>query len=147
MKMPPEILTFLLRGGHLDVEERKAKGLWPNERLRYSEVLDHLAAVIEHEEWFPRMMQPVDPFLDAIAPRRKGLAEISPTRRFELVDGTSRQFWEIRRFVNTVAVRAGRIGTCGQSSSREFATLEAAEEERKNLIQKRMAKGYKKARQ
>ena len=62
MKMPPEVLTFLLRGGHLNVEERKAKGLWPNERLRYSEVLDHLAAVIEHEEWFPRMMQPDDAF-------------------------------------------------------------------------------------
>jgi len=56
VKMPPEILTFLLRGGHLNVEERKAKGLWPNERLKYSEVLDHLAGVIENEEWFPRMM-------------------------------------------------------------------------------------------
>jgi hypothetical protein len=56
MKMPPDILTFLLRGGHLNVEERQAKGLWPNERLQYSEVLDHLANVIQQEEWFPRMM-------------------------------------------------------------------------------------------
>jgi hypothetical protein len=48
--MPPEILTFLLRGGHLNVEERKVKGLWPNERLRYSEVLDHLARIIEQEQ-------------------------------------------------------------------------------------------------
>jgi hypothetical protein len=54
--MPPAILTFLLRGGHLNVEERKEKGLWPSERLRYSEVVDHLASVIENEEWFPRMM-------------------------------------------------------------------------------------------
>lgn len=72
MKMPPETLTFLLRGGHLNVEERKAKGLWPNERLRYSEVLDHLAVVIEHEEWFPRMMQADDLFLDAITVQRVG---------------------------------------------------------------------------
>ncbi len=56
MKMPPDILTFLLRGGHLSVEERKEKGLWPNERLRYSEVLDHLSALIEREEWFPRIL-------------------------------------------------------------------------------------------
>lgn len=56
MKMPPDILTFLLRGGHLNVDERKEKGLWPNERLRYSEVLDHLATVLELEEWFPRVM-------------------------------------------------------------------------------------------
>jgi len=54
--MPPDILTSLLRGGHLSVEERKAKGLWPNERLQYSEVLDHLAAVIAQEKWFPQMM-------------------------------------------------------------------------------------------
>ena len=72
MKMPPELLTFLLRGGHLNVEERKAKGLWPNERLSYSEVLDHLAAVIEREEWFPRMMQPNDVFLDYITIQRVG---------------------------------------------------------------------------
>ena len=54
--MPPSILTFLLRGGHLNVEERKAKGLWPNEHLRYSEVLDHLVRIIQSEEWFPRKM-------------------------------------------------------------------------------------------
>ena len=54
MKMPPDILTMLLRGGHLNVEERKAKGLWPNEILRYSEVRDHLSAIIKKEEWFPR---------------------------------------------------------------------------------------------
>jgi hypothetical protein len=56
MKMPPDILTFLLRCGHLNVEERKAKGFWTNESLRYSDVLDHLAGLIQTEEWFPRMM-------------------------------------------------------------------------------------------
>ena len=56
MEMPPDILTFLLRGGHLNVDERKAKGLWPNERLRYGDVLDHLATLVGDEEWFPRKM-------------------------------------------------------------------------------------------
>src|SRR5258707_2274111 len=56
MKMPPDILTFLLRGGHLNVEERKAKGLWPNERLRYPDVLNHLSVVVQQEEWFPKTM-------------------------------------------------------------------------------------------
>ena len=54
--MPPDILTFLLRGGHLNVEERKARGLWPNETLRYSEVLGHLTEVINQEDWFPKSM-------------------------------------------------------------------------------------------
>jgi hypothetical protein len=61
VKMSPDVLTFLLRGGHLNVDERKAKGLWPNELLSYSEVLDHLAAVIEKEEWFPRVMPKHEP--------------------------------------------------------------------------------------
>ncbi len=56
MNMSPDILTFLLRGGHLNVEERKARGLWPNEQLRYSEVLDHLVSIIQSAEWFPRRM-------------------------------------------------------------------------------------------
>ena len=54
--MPPDILTFLLRGGHLNVDERKAKGLWPNERLSYSEVVEHLSSLLEQEIWFPRIM-------------------------------------------------------------------------------------------
>jgi hypothetical protein len=54
--MPPDVLTFLLRGGHLSVAERKEKGLWPNEQLQYSEVLDHLVAILERGEWFPRGM-------------------------------------------------------------------------------------------
>ena len=40
----------------MNVEECKAKGLWPNEKLRYSEVLNHLVSVIKREEWFPRKM-------------------------------------------------------------------------------------------
>ncbi|MDD2272169.1 MAG: hypothetical protein PHP95_10860 [Desulfuromonadaceae bacterium] len=54
--MPKEILTLLLRGKHINVEERKASGLWPNETLLYPEVLEHLATVIQREEWFPRRM-------------------------------------------------------------------------------------------
>ncbi|MEI8379595.1 MAG: hypothetical protein WCJ09_05675 [Planctomycetota bacterium] len=57
--MPPDILTFLLRGGHLNVEERKEQGLWPNERLLYAEVLDHLVRLIQTEEWFPERMPEV----------------------------------------------------------------------------------------
>src|SRR5262245_5706283 len=54
MKMPPEVLTRLLAGGHLNVDERKALGLWPMETLRYDEIVKHLAAVLESQEWFPQ---------------------------------------------------------------------------------------------
>jgi hypothetical protein len=54
MNMPPEILTRLLAGEHFNVEERKALGLWPSETLRYSEVVEHLAKVLESKDWFPQ---------------------------------------------------------------------------------------------
>jgi hypothetical protein len=40
----------------LSVAERKEKGLWPDERLHYSEVLDHLVTILNCEEWFPQAM-------------------------------------------------------------------------------------------
>lgn len=57
MKMPPEILTRVLAGEHLNVEERKALGLWPPDTLRYGEVVDHLAEVLASQEWFPRGLE------------------------------------------------------------------------------------------
>jgi hypothetical protein len=54
MKMPSEILTWLLEGEHFNVEERKALGPWPLETLNYHDLLEHLSKVIENREWFPR---------------------------------------------------------------------------------------------
>ena len=54
MNLPPEILTALLRGEHIDVERREALGLRPEETLRYADVVAHLAGVISRSEWFPR---------------------------------------------------------------------------------------------
>jgi hypothetical protein len=58
MKMPPEILTRLLLGERFDIEQRRSLGLWPSETLRYSELLDHLSARLEAQEWFPRPPAP-----------------------------------------------------------------------------------------
>jgi hypothetical protein len=54
MKMPPEILTALLRGEHLGAEQREELGLLPEEALRYRDVVAHLAGVISRYDWFPR---------------------------------------------------------------------------------------------
>lgn len=51
--MDSDTLTFLLKGGHLNMEERREKGIWPHRPLTYGEVLEHLAGVIEKEKWFP----------------------------------------------------------------------------------------------
>jgi hypothetical protein len=63
MKMPPEILTRLLKGEHFNVEQRNALGLWPCETLAYNEVAAHLARLLESDEWFPQT--PPTPIQDA----------------------------------------------------------------------------------
>ena len=57
--MDSETLTFLLRGGHLNMPERIKRGLWPHPPLKYSEVVRHLARVLESEKWFPHEWKPV----------------------------------------------------------------------------------------
>ena len=68
MKMPPDILTRLLRGENFDVEQRRALGLWPGETLRYSEIRDRLSELLQVQEWFPQMPVPSE----AIYVHRRG---------------------------------------------------------------------------
>jgi len=59
--MDSETLTFLLRGGHLSMPERIERGLWPHPALKFSDVVRHLAQVLESETWFPREWKPAIP--------------------------------------------------------------------------------------
>jgi hypothetical protein len=54
VNLPPDILTALLRGEHIDGERREALGLRTDETLRYADVVAHLAGVVSRSEWFPR---------------------------------------------------------------------------------------------
>jgi hypothetical protein len=47
------MLTFLLRGGHMNMPDRIARGLWPHPPLKYRDLLEHLSAILEREDWFP----------------------------------------------------------------------------------------------
>jgi hypothetical protein len=51
--MDAESLTHLLSGGHYSVPERIARGIWPHEPLRFEDLVEHLAQVIQTREWFP----------------------------------------------------------------------------------------------
>jgi hypothetical protein len=59
--MDSETLTFLLRGGHLNVPERIQRGLWPHPPIPFSEVVRRLVEILEAEKWFPTEWQPVRP--------------------------------------------------------------------------------------
>ena len=64
------------------------------------------------------------------------------TRRFALVAGTSAKFWEVSVTGATVHVRFGRIGSAGQSQSKEFADAPTAGAHAQRLIAQKLAKGY-----
>jgi hypothetical protein len=56
--MDEESLTMLLRGGHINMPERIARGLWPHPPLSFSEVLAHLIKLLNQDRWFPREWRP-----------------------------------------------------------------------------------------
>ena len=63
-------------------------------------------------------------------------------RYFEFVEGSSSKFWEIAQNDQTVTVRFGRIGTNGQTQTKEFADAAAATKHAEKLIKEKTAKGY-----
>ena len=84
-------------------------------------------------------------------PRRRPASDARPAssaaRRFELVEGSSSKFWEIARDGRAVTVRYGRIGTDGQSKTKEFADEDAARRHAEGLIEEKVAKGYRERRE
>jgi len=63
-------------------------------------------------------------------------------RRFELVEGTSSKFWEVELADSSVTVRFGRIGTNGQTKTKDFASPAAAKKEYDSLVTEKTGKGY-----
>ncbi len=52
--MDDDTLTLLLRGGHLTLEERTRRGLWPHPPLRIRELARIVARRVREDGWFPR---------------------------------------------------------------------------------------------
>lgn len=66
----------------------------------------------------------------------------SDTRRFEYKDEKSSKFWEISVAGNGFTVRYGKIGTDGQTQTKEFADAAAAEKHAQKMIAEKTGKGY-----
>lgn len=73
-------------------------------------------------------------------PRPAGSA--GALRRFELVDGKSNKYWEISTSGAEQTVHFGRIGTEGQSKTKNFGSAEEAEGDAARLIREKLRKGY-----
>lgn len=69
-----------------------------------------------------------------------------PHWRFELADRTSKVFWEIGRSNTSVTEHFGKIGSPGEIKRHELATQDAAKVRLKELVNEKLAEGYKKVR-
>jgi predicted DNA-binding WGR domain protein len=63
-------------------------------------------------------------------------------RHFEFAEGNSSKFWEIELSGDTVTTWWGRIGTSGQSKSKQFADATKAKAEYDKLVSEKTGKGY-----
>ncbi len=66
----------------------------------------------------------------------------SDKRRFEFVDDKSNKYWEIQLHGKSFTVCWGRIGTAGQTQTKDFATDDKAQHEYQKLIDEKLKKGY-----
>ena len=71
-----------------------------------------------------------------------GAADSSDKRRFEFVDGKSNKYWEIQLHGKSFTVCWGRIGTAGQTQTKDFATDDKAQHEYQKLVDDTLTKGY-----
>jgi predicted DNA-binding WGR domain protein len=64
------------------------------------------------------------------------------SRRFEFVRGSSSKFYEVVVRNCAVTTTFGRIGTAGQTQTKQFANQAAAQKHADNVIGQKLAKGY-----
>jgi predicted DNA-binding WGR domain protein len=63
-------------------------------------------------------------------------------RTFEFNDGKSSKFWTINVSGNSYTVTYGRIGTNGQTTTKEFDSADACTKPADKVIKEKLGKGY-----
>lgn len=63
-------------------------------------------------------------------------------RQLEYVDGKSNKFWNIELSGSSHTVHYGRIGTAGQTKTKEFSSAEEARASYEKLLEQKLKKGY-----
>lgn len=83
------------------------------------------------------------PPLKNAPPHYLSLKGASNERKFEFVEGKSSKFWNITLEGESHTVQYGRIGTAGQSQTKDFDTPKEAKASYEKLIKEKVGKGYK----
>jgi uncharacterized protein (TIGR02996 family) len=92
---------------------------------------------------FPTAQKARDDYLKLVAEKlRAGYAPAIPPLEFEFVQGRSSKFWTIEVRGKGFTVRFGRIGTAGQTQTKEFDDAAEARRAAAKLVAEKTAKGY-----
>ncbi len=139
---------FNVGTGFSDLERESPPEIGSLVTFRYQELSDG---------GVPRFPSYVGVRIDASAPSKLAQAKVAPAppakkpepvtsksgaRTFELVEGTSSKFWEITLAGSAFTTRYGKIGTNGQSTTKDFGTEESARREHDKLVLEKTKKGY-----
>jgi hypothetical protein len=52
--MDSEVIIYLLKGGHIHIQEREEMGIWPHPPLLLRDLIDELVKYLESNTWFPQ---------------------------------------------------------------------------------------------
>ncbi|HET6878888.1 MAG TPA: DNA ligase [Pirellulales bacterium] len=144
----PDGTSFSIGTGFSDAERDHPPAIGSVVTFRYQELSDR---GVPRFPSFVRVRQ--EGPVGAAPMREKRASQSSPptsrdnqvhgkTRHFEFVEGGSAKFWEISSSGTDVTVRFGRLGTQGQTQTKNFADAEAAERHVEKLIGEKTKKGY-----
>jgi predicted DNA-binding WGR domain protein len=89
---------------------------------------------LEHFAGFP--VKDYDPRVGIVAGGR------IPRREYQFVEGTSKKFWAIELDGTKHTIQFGRIGTAGQTQTKQFKTPEEAQKAYASLVREKVKKGY-----
>ena len=105
--MDDDTLTLLLRGGHITLEERTARGVWPHPPLRLRALARLVARRVREDGWFPRPWEPHVPGRSVLErgmiERRGPLNYVYRAQRHSATDTTRLVETTERRFLTATA--------------------------------------------
>jgi predicted DNA-binding WGR domain protein len=80
--------------------------------------------------------------VEAVEPQVSALSDAG-FERYECLEDGSRKFWEVKVEGASYTVRYGRIGTAGQTLTKQFIDEPAARHEMEKVRAKKEEKGYR----
>ncbi|MBI1904473.1 MAG: DNA ligase [Planctomycetia bacterium] len=140
----PDGTAFSIGTGLSDAERENPPTVGSIVTFRYQELSDRgvprFPSFVRVRAQAPPPSAPKAASPPATKPQVQGATAMP--RRFEFVEGKSSRFWEIAVEGGDVTVRFGRIGTDGQTQTKNFTDEAAARKHADKLIAEKTEKGY-----